>query len=78
MGLKNSDKKIFYLLRTVKSARNGAAHDSLFLNGLRKINPSIEKRDEILDSIKIDSQKSISPKYMAAKDLLSINLIYEN
>lgn len=78
MGLKNSDKKIFYLLRTVKSARNGAAHDSLFLNGLREINPSIEERDELLDLIKIDIRKSISPKYTAAKDLLSINLIYGN
>ena len=76
--LKNSDKKIFYLLRTVKSARNGDAHDSLFLNGLREINPSIEKRDELLDLIKIDIRKSISQKYTAAKDLLSINLIYEN
>ena len=47
IGLKNSDKKIFYLLRTVKSAKNGAAHDSLFLNGLRVINPSIEKRDTL-------------------------------
>ena len=76
--LKNSDKKIFYLLRTVKSARNGAAHDNLFLNGLREINPSIEKRDELLDLIRIDIQKSISQKYTAAKDLLSINLIYDN
>ena len=78
MDLKNSDKKIFYLLRTVKSAKNGVAYDSLFLNGLREINPSIEKKDELLELIKIDSQKSISPKYTAAKDLLSLNLIYEN
>ena len=56
MGLKNSNKKIFYLLRTVKSARNGVAHDSLFLNGLREINPSVEKRDELLDLIKLISR----------------------
>lgn len=78
MGLKNSDKKIFYLLRTVKNARNGAAHDSLFLSELRSVNPPIEKREELLDSIKIDIQKSISPTYTATKDLLSINSIYKN